>query len=141
MSEARPLRFAFSSEELKAQEIMWVGWGEFHGEEDYPRIKSYIGPVGFPLGEDAGRIVSDVELGEFHVRIFHISSGCGMIIEEGKVAFTESELKALEGHQVLMRRNTDGALVVATESGNLAKALLDALYQAVYGLSLVFCRG
>ena len=80
--------------------IVGIGTAVFMGGEDYPTAETFLYHHTAVLAQGDTREQGFTKFHTAQLKTFFPGSGCGIIIEDGKIAWTESGLEELIGHEI-----------------------------------------
>lgn len=108
MEERRPAKIGI----MLTKGVLGVGTATVMGGEDYPTVLTFLCRHGVSIAQGDSRETGYSDFVTTQLKIFFPGSGCGVIIENGKIVYTESGLAEIVGKPIEISPTKTGDLVM-----------------------------
>jgi hypothetical protein len=130
-------------------ELAMIATATFMGNEKDPTVELALYKADFDPGDSDGRLTGESDFGHLKARQFFPSSGCGVMIKDGKVIFTEPGLQNYIGKAAMMVKITKAGwtqtIIMVWDTDDMdtvrhldTNELREQIATVIFGLSLAF---
>lgn len=124
-----------------ADDVVMIAIAVYSRGERYPTAEYAVYRTNFPAGEPDNFATDEGSFGELWVRKFFPGSGCGVIVEDGRIRYTEPGLRGFVGRPITVSHTSGGDAVLVAWQEHLrdfCKGELKTYLGTLQGLRLTF---